>query len=108
MLKIDPILVKAAETLRAGKLQRFYHIIFKLSLPGIVVGSIFVFVMSMADYATPAIVGGGFMTIGLVIVELVGWLLWPQALAISLVLIFIALAAVYLMLKVTDIRRLIY
>lgn len=107
-LKMDPILISAAETLGANKLQVFYHIIFKMALPGIAIGSIYVFSMSMADYATPAIVGGGFLTLGAVIAMLMAYLNWPLAIATSIVQLAAIFVVLLLILRVIDIKKVLY
>lgn len=109
MLRMDPKILNAASTLGANRLKTFYHITLKWSAPGIVIGSVFVFCMSMADYATPQLIGGGIPTIGLVI-----WLTAARAInfsfaiAISIIIVAITVAIVALMLKISDITRIMY
>jgi ABC-type spermidine/putrescine transport system permease subunit I len=108
LLKLDPTIIMAAETLGAKKRHIFYHIIFKMALPGIAVGSIYTFVMSMSDYATPAIVGGGYITLGSVIASLSAFLKWPLAMALAMVQVLLLLIFIFLILKVVDIRRMLF
>ena len=108
LLKMDPVIISAAETLGANRLQVLYHIIFKMSLPGIVVGSIYTFVMSLSDYATPAIVGGGYVTLGAVIASLAAFLKWPLAMALAVVQVSLILVFVFIALKAVDIRRMLF
>ncbi len=58
LASIDPNLSLAAANLGAKAWQSFFRIIFPLTLPGVVAGSIIVFTMSMAAYTTPALLGG--------------------------------------------------
>lgn len=56
--KIDRAFVLSARDLGASPQMAFFKIIFPLSLPGIVNGAILVFVLSIADYVIPTILGG--------------------------------------------------
>ncbi|MCZ8514470.1 ABC transporter permease [Paenibacillus filicis] len=58
MENIDPDLVKAAESLGAGRFKAFCQVIVPLSVPGLIIGSILVFVGSLTAYTTPALLGG--------------------------------------------------
>jgi len=58
MENIDPDLLKAAESLGASRFTAFRKVIFPLSMPGLIVGSILVFVGSLTAYTTPALLGG--------------------------------------------------
>ena len=52
--RIDPNIIEAARDLGAGFGRIFRKIIFPLSLPGVVVGAIFVSVMVLGEFATAA------------------------------------------------------
>ena len=56
--RIDPSLIEASRDLYGNARQTFTSVIFPLSLPGVVAGSILVFVPSAGAYVTPAILGG--------------------------------------------------
>lgn len=58
MDNIDSSLLEAAESLGASKLEAFIKVIFPLSVPGIIVGSILVFTGSFTAYTTPQLLGG--------------------------------------------------
>ncbi|GIO30417.1 spermidine/putrescine ABC transporter permease [Paenibacillus albilobatus] len=58
MESIDHDLVRAAQSLGASKLTAFRKIVVPLSIPGLIVGSILVFVGSLTAYTTPALLGG--------------------------------------------------
>ncbi|MGG2479296.1 ABC transporter permease [Brevibacillus borstelensis] len=58
MENIDPDLLKAAESLGASKFTAFRQVIVPLSVPGLIIGSILVFVGSLTAYTTPALLGG--------------------------------------------------
>lgn len=56
--RIDWSLVEAARDLHASAWTAFRRVVWPLSLPGVVAGSILVFVPSFGAYVTPAILGG--------------------------------------------------
>lgn len=56
--RLDERLLEAARDLGAGPFRRFLHIVLPLSAPGLAVGCLFVFVLAMGSYVTPALVGG--------------------------------------------------
>lgn len=55
----NPSLYDAALGLGASRAQAIRHVILPLSLPGILAGSVLVFVLAFASFTTPALVGGG-------------------------------------------------
>ncbi|MGD8624722.1 MAG: ABC transporter permease [Anaerolineae bacterium] len=56
--RLDFSLVEAAQDLYANELKAFARVIFPLTLPGIVAGSILVFIPSLGAYVTPDLLGG--------------------------------------------------
>ncbi len=59
MKKIDRDLMQASANLGASPAKSFWQIYFPLSLPGMVAGSLIVFVLCLGFYVTPAVLGGG-------------------------------------------------
>ena len=59
MKKIDRDLMHAAANLGASPVSAFWRIYFPLSLPGLIAGSLIVFVLCLGFYVTPAVLGGG-------------------------------------------------
>ncbi|MFC0272649.1 ABC transporter permease [Metabacillus herbersteinensis] len=58
MENIESDLLKAAESLGASRLAVFSKVVIPLCVPGLVIGSILVFVGSFTAYTTPALLGG--------------------------------------------------
>ncbi|MGL5437847.1 MAG: ABC transporter permease [Lachnospiraceae bacterium] len=58
MENIDNDMMEAAQSLGASRLKSFMKVIFPLSLPGIIVGSILVFTGTLTAYTTPQLLGG--------------------------------------------------
>jgi putative spermidine/putrescine transport system permease protein len=56
--RIEGDLEEAAASLGAGPLEVFWRVLFPMSLPGVIAGSLLVFAMAISAYTTPAILGG--------------------------------------------------
>lgn len=58
MENIEPELMEAAESLGANRIKAFFKVIFPLSIPGLIVGSVLVFTGTLTAYTTPQLLGG--------------------------------------------------
>ncbi len=56
--KLDPRMGEAARDLGAGSIRTFWHITLPLTLPGIIAGSMLVFLPSLGAFYIPEILGG--------------------------------------------------
>lgn len=56
--RLDFSLVEAAQDLYANEFRAFARVIFPLTLPGVIAGSILVFIPSLGAYVTPDLLGG--------------------------------------------------
>ena len=78
-------LVEASNDLGASPFQTFWRVVFPLSIPGVLAGATFAFVLSLGDFLAPLLLGGpsGIM-ISNVVVSLFGAAYnWPLGAAIS-------------------------
>jgi putative spermidine/putrescine transport system permease protein len=57
--RIHPTIEEAANNLGASWLYSFFHVVFPLSLRGLLAGFVLVFTVSVSSYTTPAVLGGG-------------------------------------------------
>ncbi len=62
MRAIDRDFLKAAANLGAGPVRAFWQVFLPLSLPGLVAGVLIVFILCLGFYITPAVLGGGKVT----------------------------------------------
>jgi spermidine/putrescine transport system permease protein len=86
-------LVEASHDLGATPLQTFWRVIFPLSIPGVLAGATFAFVLSLGDFLAPLLLGGpsGIM-ISNIVVSLFGAAYnWPLGAAISLCMLLMVL-----------------
>jgi spermidine/putrescine transport system permease protein len=86
--KIDRSYIEAAADLGDGPMRRFWRITFPLSLPGVVAAFFMMFVPTVGDYITPAMVGGpDGMMVGNLIQAMFGPMNnWPAGAALSVVM----------------------
>ena len=57
--RMDWSLLEAATNLGASRIRAFFDVTFPLSLPGAMIGAIFVFVPSLGNFIVPELLGGG-------------------------------------------------
>jgi spermidine/putrescine transport system permease protein len=91
-------LVEASHDLGATPVQTFWKVIFPLSIPGVVAGATFAFVLSLGDFLAPLLLGGpsGIM-ISNIVVSLFGAAYnWPLGAAISLGMLVIVVSLLFL------------
>ena len=103
--KIDQKLIEASKDLGANKFITFFKITLPLSLPGIIGGSILVFIPSLGNFIVPDLLGGAkVMMIGNLIEQsfIVGRN-WPFGSALSMILM--ATVLVFLLLYVKTISK---
>jgi len=102
--RLDPQLWEASEDLGASRLQTFWRVILPQTAPGIAAGLVFVFVLSIGNFVTPDLLGGGR-------VQMVGNLIydqfltardWPFGAALSFVLISIMMALLFAQAALTN------
>lgn len=104
--RIDPSIIEAARDLGAGFWRIFFKIILPLSLPGVVVGAIFVSVMVLGEFATAASLSGRKVNLlGNIIVSQVGSLKWAFASVAGVILTIIIAIVITVMLRVVNLRK---
>lgn len=98
MKRIDRDIMHASANLGATPAQAFRHVFFPLSLPGMVAGSLIVFILCLGFYVTPAVLGGG--KIVMVSTQITSILEqqynWGAASALGVVLLVATLLVLYL------------
>jgi len=106
LARIDQSLIEAARDLGASGWTIFRKIIFPLSLPGVVVGAIFVSVMVLGEFATASALSGRKVNLlGNIIVTQVGSLKWAFAAVIGVILTIVMAVVITLLLRVVDLRK---
>lgn len=97
--KIDRSLLEAAADLGDGPVRSFFRVTLPLSLPGVIAAMLLIFIPTVGDYVTPALVGGpdGLMMANLIQAMFGKMNNWPlgSALAVSMMIIVTLIALVY-------------
>ena len=93
--RIDGSLIEAGRDLYASGAQTFWRVLLPLSMPGVLAGSILVFVPSLGAYVTPQILGGGKSTMlgSYIVVQFLTARNWPLGASLSFVLMTVMLTA---------------
>ncbi|HZS97296.1 MAG TPA: ABC transporter permease [Terriglobales bacterium] len=90
-------LVEASHDLGASPAQTFWRVIFPLSIPGVLAGATFAFVLSLGDFLAPLLLGGpsGIM-ISNIVVSLFGAAYnWPLGAAISFCMLVLVVSLLF-------------
>lgn len=105
--KLDFRLVEAAHDLYASRWTAFRRVILPLIKPGIIAGSILVFIPSLGAYVTPRVLGGGknLMFGNLIELQFGAGRNWPLGAALSLMLMTAVMIALIYYVRVTSRER---
>ncbi len=102
--RLDPQIWEASEDLGASRLATFYRVILPQTATGVAAGFVFVFVLSIGNFVTPDLLGGGR-------VQMVGNLIydqflttrdWPFGAALSFMLISIMTGLLFVQAVLTN------
>jgi spermidine/putrescine transport system permease protein len=95
MEKLDFRLVEAGYDLYANRFQVLRRIIFPLVKPGVIAGSILVFIPAIGAYVTPVVLGGGknMMLSNLIELQFGQGRNWPLGSALSIAVMIIVMVA---------------
>jgi ABC-type spermidine/putrescine transport system permease subunit I len=104
---MDRNLVRAARNLGANPLWVFIRVVFPLSLPGVMAGVMFVFILALGFYITPAILGGPrTLMISTLIDQQINQLMnWEFAATIAAVLLVVTVAMIIAFNKIVGIEK---
>jgi spermidine/putrescine transport system permease protein len=91
-------LIEASHDLGSSPWQTFWRVIAPLSLPGVLAGATFAFVLTLGDFLAPLLVGGpsGIMISNIVVTLFGAAYDWPKGAAISLCMLVIVVGILYL------------
>lgn len=102
--KLDRKLLEAAADLGANPIRRFFRVVLPLSIPGLIAGSIMVFIPALGEFVIPDILGGGTsLYVGnLLAHEFLTARNWPLGSALSVILIVVIAICLYIFEKLSD------
>jgi spermidine/putrescine transport system permease protein len=95
--RLDPTYAEASRDLGAGPMQTFLRITLPLTAPGVAAGAVFVFVLSIGNFVTPDLLGGGkFQMVGnLIYDQFLSARDWPFGAALSALLIALMMGLLF-------------
>ena len=96
--RLDRRLIEAGRDLYGSGPQTFRRVVLPLTMPGIIAGSILVFVPSMGAYVTPELLGGGKETLlgSYIVTQFLTARNWPVGASLSFVLMAVMLVSTVL------------
>jgi spermidine/putrescine transport system permease protein len=102
--RMDRTLIEASKDLGAGRWATFRQVTLPIALPGLITGSILVFIPMMGEYVIPAILGyGQVFTMGnALVLRFLEARNWPAGAAYAVVLIVVMIASITAYLWVTN------
>ncbi|MCP5085347.1 MAG: ABC transporter permease [Rhodobacteraceae bacterium] len=106
--KIDPSLLEAATDLGLSPAESFFRVTLPMTVPGIVAASLIIFIPTVGDYVTPALVGGseGKMIANLIQVQFGAANNWPLGATLSLIaMVTVGLVAILFVVLATTAGR---
>ncbi|MET3663194.1 ABC transporter permease [Aquamicrobium ahrensii] len=89
--RLDAVYEEAAATLGANAFVRFRRVILPLTMPGVLLGCLLVFVLAISSFITPKLLGGGrvFLLATEIYDQAVVQLAWTKAAATSVIVLVI-------------------
>jgi spermidine/putrescine transport system permease protein len=96
MERMDRTLVEASKDLGAGRWATFRQVTLPITLPGLITGSILVFIPLMGEYVVPAILGYGrvFLVGNELVLQFLEARDWPSGAARAVILILVMLVSI--------------
>ena len=96
--RLDPALLEQSADLGASAVSTFLRITLPLTLPGFAAGSVFVFVLSIGNFITPDLLGGGqrLMVGNLIYKQFLSARDWPFGAALAFLLIALMMALLFI------------
>jgi putative spermidine/putrescine transport system permease protein len=106
LAQVDRSAIEAARDLGGNWWRTFREVILPQTMPGIVIGSIFIFVLTMGDYGTVQTVGGGNITsVGTLIYSKIGAIQYPQGAASAVLLVIVLMFGVWVITRFANLRE---
>ena len=107
LAQVDRTALEAARDLGGNWWQTFRVVILPQTLPGIVIGSIFIFVLTMGEYGTVLVVGQNYVqSVGTIVNSyIVGAVQYPQGAAAAVLLVVALIAGVFTITRFSNLRE---
>ena len=107
LAQVDRSAIEAARDLGANWYRTFREVILPQSMPGVVIGSIFIFVLTMGEYGTVRVIGGNTVSsVGTIVQSKVEiGLQYPQGAASAVLLVLALIVGVFVITRLSNLRE---
>jgi putative spermidine/putrescine transport system permease protein len=107
LAQVDRTAIEAARDLGGNWWRTFMVVILPQTLPGIVIGSIFIFVLTMGEYGTVLVVGQNYVqSVGTIVQSyIVGAVQYPQGAAAAVLLVLALIVGVFAITRFSNLRE---
>ena len=107
LAQVDRSAIESARDLGANWFRTFKEVVLPQSMPGVVIGSIFIFVLTMGEYGTVRVIGGNTQSsVGTIIQSKVEiGLQYPQGAASAVLLVLVLIAGVFVITRFSNLRE---
>jgi putative spermidine/putrescine transport system permease protein len=104
--QVDRSALEAARDLGGNWFQTFREVIVPQTMPGVVIGSIFIFVLTMGEYGTVSVIGqGSVSSVGTYIQQQVLGIQYPQGAASAVLLVVALIVGVFVITRFANLRE---
>jgi putative spermidine/putrescine transport system permease protein len=107
LAQVDRSALEAARDLGANGWRTFREVIIPQAMPGVVIGSIFIFVLTMGEYGTVRVIGGNTVSsVGTIVQSKVEiGIQYPQGAASAVLLVLALVAGVFVITRFSNLRE---
>jgi putative spermidine/putrescine transport system permease protein len=104
--QVDRHALEAARDLGGNAFKTFREVILPQTMPGIVIGSIFIFVLTMGEYGTVQVIGGNTVqSVGTVVSTDINSIQYPQGAASAVLLVLALILGVFVITRFSNLRE---
>jgi len=104
--QVDRHALEAARDLGGNWFSVFKEVILPQTMPGVVIGSIFIFVLTMGEYGTVSVIGqGAVSSVGTFIDNQILGIQYPQGAASAVLLVFVLILGVFGITRFANLRE---
>jgi putative spermidine/putrescine transport system permease protein len=106
LAQVDRSAIEAARDLGGNWWRMFREVILPQTMPGVVIGSIFIFVLTMGDYGTVNTIGGGNITsVGTIVKSRVDIPDYPSGASAAVLLVIVLMVGVWIITRFANLRE---
>ena len=104
--QVDRSSLEAARDLGGNGFRVFKEVILPQTMPGVVIGSIFIFVLTMGEYGSVRVIGGGnVQSVGTIVQTRISNIQYPQGAASAVLLIAALILGVFVITRFANLRE---